>query len=39
MAGTEEKQRSWAEKHGGTFYILGAFVLIALLVVVRQACS
>jgi hypothetical protein len=40
MAATEEKkQRSWAEKHGGTLYILGAFVLVALLVLVRGACS
>jgi hypothetical protein len=39
MAGPEEKQRTWMEKHGGTFYILGAFLLIALLVVTRSACS
>ena len=40
MAGTEEKkQRTWAEKHGGTLYILGAFVLIGLLVLVRSACN
>ena len=39
MAEPEQKQRTWAEKHGGTFYILGAFVLVALLVVVRTACS
>ncbi len=39
MAETEQKQRSWSEKHGGTLYILGAFVLVALLVLVRATCN
>jgi len=39
MAASEEKPRSFMEKHGGTIYILGAFGLVALLVVVRAACS
>ena len=34
-----EKQRTWMEQHGGVIYIGAAFVLIALLVVVRTACN
>jgi len=36
---SEGKQRSWAEQHGGSLLIGAAFALIALLVVVKNACS
>jgi hypothetical protein len=39
MVGSDEKPRSWGEKHGGAIYIGGAFLLIALLVIVRTACN
>jgi len=35
MAGSEQKPRSWAERNGASLYIGGAFLLIALLVIVR----
>jgi len=36
MAGSEEKPRTWMEKHGGSIVIGGVFVVVVLLVVVRS---
>ena len=36
MAGTEEKPRTWMEKHGGSIVIGGVFLVVALLVIARN---
>jgi hypothetical protein len=34
-----ERKRTWAEEYGGTMAIVGVFVVVIALIVVKNACS
>jgi len=39
MVDRKDERRTWMETHGGTLYIIAAFVLLGALVAVRASCN
>jgi hypothetical protein len=35
----DERKRTWAEEYGGTMAIIGVFVVVVALIVVKNACG